>query len=293
VSQEPRAQPRGAPRRRLGGSLAVAAVLVAAGLLFAVSARTAGGTELRADRADLPALIRAEQARVETRSEQVANLRQQVDADTERVSTYDSTVARLQRQIDAEQPLAGLAPVRGPALRVTLNDAPRNLPVPAQAHPDDLVVHQQDVQAVVNAMWAGGAEAVMLQDQRVIATSAVRCVGNTLILQGRVYSPPYTVTAMGDVAGMRRALDDSPDIIIYKQYVDAYGLGWDEHDLGTATFPAFAGPLAMRYVRQPAAAAPTASSTSSPLAASPASSPSLPPGPSSGPPSTPSHSPLG
>jgi len=255
---------RRARRRGVGGSLAVGAVLAAAGLLFAVSATTARGTELRADRADLPALIRAEQARVETRSQQVENLREQIEAQTERVSTYDSTVAALQKQIDAAEPDAGLAPMRGPAIQVSLDDAPRNVPVPAQAHPDDLVVHQQDVQAVVNALWAGGAEAMMLQDQRVIATSAVRCVGNTLLLQGRVYSPPYTVTAVGDVAGMRRALDDNPDIIIYKQYVDAYGLGWDEKTLGTRTLPAFTGSLGLRYVQQPPSPSPSSSSPPSP-----------------------------
>ena len=69
---------------------------------------------------------------------------------------------------------------------------------PGGLGPDDLVVHQQDVQAVVNALWRGGADGVQVMDQRLIATSAVRCVGNTLILQGRVYSPPFTVTAVGD-----------------------------------------------------------------------------------------------
>ena len=55
--------------------------------------------------------------------------------------------------------------------------------------PDDLVVHQQDVQSVVNALWAGGAEAMMIMDQRVVNTSAVRCIGNTLLLQGRRTRP--------------------------------------------------------------------------------------------------------
>ena len=80
---------------------------------------------------------------------------------------------------------AGTQPVEGPAVVVELNDAK----IPSDQLPegigvDDIVVHQQDVQAVVNALWAGGAEAMMLMDQRVISTSAVRCVGNTLILQG-------------------------------------------------------------------------------------------------------------
>lgn len=55
--------------------------------------------------------------------------------------------------------------------------------------PDDLVVHQQDIQAVLNALWSAGAEAVQMQDQRISATSAPRCVGNTLLLDGRTYSP--------------------------------------------------------------------------------------------------------
>ena len=89
-------------------------------------------------------------------------------------------------------------------MRVRLDDAKLvSGEVPDGADPDDYVIHQQDVQAVVNALWAGGAEAMMLQDQRVISTSAVRCVGNTLILQGRVYSPPYVITAIGDPPAMQ------------------------------------------------------------------------------------------
>ena len=96
---------------------------------------------------------------------------------------------------------------------------------------------------MVNALWAGGAEAMMLQDQRVISTSAVRCVGNTLILQGRVYSPPYVITAIGDRRGgcARRSTAD-PAVEIYRQYVDAVGLGYEVEDqAGRATFPAYTG----------------------------------------------------
>ena len=86
-----------------------------------------------------------------------------------------------------------------------MSDAPRDADgnYPAGVDPDDLVIHQQDVQSVVNAMWAGGAEAMMIMDQRVLTTSAVRCIGNTLLLQGRTYSPPFVVTAIGDAEGMR------------------------------------------------------------------------------------------
>ena len=120
---------------------------------------------------------------------------------------------------------------------------------------DDLVVHQQDVQAVVNALWAAGAEAMTLMDQRVISTSAVRCVGNVLILQGRVYSPPYTVTAIGDPAALERALERSSALRIYREYVDAVGLGYEVTRSRSVTMPAFDGPVALDHITSPAGVA--------------------------------------
>ena len=117
------------------------------------------------------------------------------------------------------------------------------------AAPDDLVVHQQDIDAVLNALWSGGAEAIQMQDQRIVATSAPRCVGNTLLLNGRTYSPPYTVTAIGDTAAMRTALDEAPLVRLYKQYVIRFGLGYTEQPLSEAAVVGSSGPMRMRYAR--------------------------------------------
>ena len=130
----------------------------------------------------------------------------------------------------------------GPAVEVTLDDAHRSLDsLPEPYTADDIVVHQQDVQAVVNALWASGAEAMMIQDQRVISTSAVRCVGNTLILQGRVYAPPYTIKAIGDVPRMQAGLDADRSIQIYMDYVNDLGLGWSVQTHAGEEFPAYSG----------------------------------------------------
>lgn len=99
---------------------------------------------------------------------------------------------------------------------------------PRDASPDDLVVHQQDIQAVLNALWSAGAEAIQMQDQRIIATSVPRCVGNTLLLNGRTYSPPYTITAIGNAAAMQAALAAAPLVTLYKQYAVRFGLGYQE-----------------------------------------------------------------
>jgi hypothetical protein len=153
---------------------------------------------------------------------------------------------------------AGLAAVHGPALTVELNDAPREsrhgpyppgIPAPG---PDDLVVHQQDVQAVVNALWAGGAEAMTIMGRRVTALTAVRCVGNTLLLHGEVFSPPFRITAIGGAAALHAALRDSPQISIYQQYVAAYRLGYHVDEVADVRMPAYDGPLTPAHSGDPA-----------------------------------------
>ena len=83
---------------------------------------------------------------------------------------------------------------------MTLNDSPlwENMvdSSGSAANINDYVVHQEDVEAVVNALWAGGAESMMIMDQRVLFNSAVICQGNVLLLQGKKYSPPFTVSAI-------------------------------------------------------------------------------------------------
>jgi uncharacterized protein YlxW (UPF0749 family) len=196
----------------------------------------------------MPDLIRAQTRQNARAAERVRGLQSEVDQLSAQRNPGDLRVMQLTRQANALMVEAGTQEVRGPAVVVELNDAK----IPADQLPegvgvDDIVVHQQDVQAVVNALWSGGAEAMMVMDQRLIATSAVRCVGNTLILQGRVYSPPFRITAMGNPAALLRALDASPQIAIYRQYVDAYGLGYEVRTSPERTFPAYSGSVNLEY----------------------------------------------
>lgn len=236
-------------RRPISALVAEFVVLTAAGFLFVTSAYTANGTQLRNDLPDAVSRLRAEQARYLERAQQVAALRREIEQLTAEAAEGNGAVAALQKQSDPLLALAGVRQVQGAGLTVTLDDAPRTGSLHGDVRPDDLVVHQQDVQAVVNALWAGGARAIQLMDQRVIATSAVRCVGNTLILQGRVYSPPYRVTAVGDVTRMQQALAESNHINIYRQYVQAFGLGWSVVPRSSITIPGYSGPLELQHAK--------------------------------------------
>ena len=229
-------------RRPTLWSAVVPLVALGAGALFATSAATARGTDLRSSGTDLAGLIRSETRQNAVAAGQLQQLQSEVDRLSGQQAPGDLRVSQLTAKADALALAAGTQPVRGAVVEVSLDDA-KDIPNPL---PDDVpldyyVVHQQDVQAVVDALWQGGAEAMMLMDQRVISTSAVRCVGNTLILQGRVYSPPYRIRAMGDPAALRRALEDNPAVRDYRDWADELGLGYDVQTKLDATFPAYAG----------------------------------------------------
>ena len=228
------------PSRRAKTILVTAAAALA-GFLFVASGITADGTNLRTGGLeDLRSLVL-------DRADKVGVLQSEVD--TLATEVNDLSITRvdpaLSAQISQLEQATGLTPVSGSALRISLDDAPREsgTPLPSGAVPDDLVVHQQDVQSVVNAMWRGGATAVQVMDQRIISTSAIRCVGNTLLLQGRVYSPPFVITAVGNTSELQQALNDEPGVSLYREYVERFNLGWDVSILNQTTIPAWQGSI--------------------------------------------------
>ena len=104
---------------------------------------------------------------------------------------------------------------------------------------------------MVNALWAGGAEAMTIMGIRVISTSAVRCVGNTLLLHGRTFSPAFVITAIGNVSSMRDALDTSPGVLLFRQAARAWNLGYTVGDPQDVTLPAYDGPTGLTHATSP------------------------------------------
>ena len=244
--------PRRRSRRGTTWSTLTPVVLVLAGLLFTTTATTANGTDLRNDRRpELTGLIGERKREVAEAQQRAARLREDIEAQTRRQADTDVGVADERTRGDASRSRAGLTALHGPGLVVRLDDAPRRPDGsrPPGARPDDLVVHQQDVQAVVNALWSGGAEAMTIMEVRVITTSAVRCVGNTLLLDGRVYSPPFEITAIGDQTSMQRALDGAEGVRLFKEAVVNFGLGYQVRAEADVLVAAYDGSVALDSAR--------------------------------------------
>jgi uncharacterized protein YlxW (UPF0749 family) len=237
-------------RRPSGWAVLVPVVALAAGLLFATSERTAQGTDLRGGGVvELSGLIAQRNGDIARQQAELAGVQRRIQQLTRQAATRDGAVAAAQSSGDDGALSAGLVGLTGPGVEITLDDAPPRPDgtLPADARPDDLVIHQSDVQAVVNAVWAAGADGVAIMNKRLVATSAVRCVGNVLLLQGRTYSPPFVITAIASGPAVRAQLAASPQVAILQQAVDAFGLTFTVHDRSSVALPAYTGPLDMQY----------------------------------------------
>lgn len=222
-----------------------------AGALFVTTSINAEGLDLRESSiTDLNHVVRSERDHVTEQQDLVTGLTYEVSALSRQVS--DAQVEELQAQIDQLRRPAGFTPVSGPGLTVTLTDAPKSAIDAARASPggldpNELVVHQQDIQAVVNALWAGGAQAMTIQDQRVISTTGIKCVGNTVMLHGVPYSPPYRISAIGNTADLQASLDRSDYVDAYLTFVDTYGLGYQVETEQRLDFLGYQGISTLKY----------------------------------------------
>jgi uncharacterized protein YlxW (UPF0749 family) len=235
--------------RSIGWRAVAPVAMVIAGTLFVTSWVSSGGEDLRAGRYDdLPGLAAAQARELESLREEQERLAAEVDELTAGLSTSIGAREAQQEARAAERP-AGLDPARGPGVQITLTDAPDAVEDTITDNVSNLVVHQQDIQAVVNALWAGGAEAVTIQDQRVVSTTGIRCVGNTVVLHDVPYAPPYVIRAIGPTDDMLASVNESPFIGFYLEAVAAYQLGWDVEVVEDMQLPGYGGSIELDYAR--------------------------------------------
>ena len=243
----PAPRPRGG-RSRSAWRFGTPVVVLLCGGLFVVSAASSDGTDLRPGRyTDLAALVQDESDEYDALRQEVSDLDAQV-ADLS-AAMSDRDVNRYHRKIAQLKDPAGLEPRSGPGVTITLSDAPEDLINTTTGNVNDLLVHQQDIQAVVNALWQGGATAVTIAGQRVVSTTGIKCEGNAVQLQGVPYPQPYVIEAVGDQGDLLTAIEDDEYVSYYRQLSadPDYALGWELELADSITAPAYDGLLDLSF----------------------------------------------
>ena len=225
-------------------------VAILSGALFVVSAESSEGTDLRPGRyTDLSAIVSSESRDVAGLKDRAAGLNAQVQALTAQVGS--KKVDELTAKVRELQGPSGREPVTGSGVTVTLSDAPESVREDSDIDVNYLLVHQQDIQAVVNAMWLGGAKAVTIAGQRVITTTGIKCSGNAVRLHGIPYGQPYVISAVGDHGDLNDALMGSNYLQIYREQAanPDIAVGWDLKFENLISAPGYEGPIDLFYAK--------------------------------------------
>jgi uncharacterized protein YlxW (UPF0749 family) len=180
-----------------------------------------------------------------------ATLRRQVAEERDADLGASSAGTAAAREVRRLEEAVGVSPVVGPALNVTVADARQPSP-PAMAATTDASsrVSDQDLQEVVNALWAAGAEAIAINGQRLSPTTAIRTAGAAILVDFRPLLSPYVVTAIGDPPTLQARFADSAIAARFHTYSAVYGLGFHVSRSSRVTLPAADG-LTPRYAVTP------------------------------------------
>jgi uncharacterized protein YlxW (UPF0749 family) len=180
--------------RSKSAQVSIAVVCLVLGIMLAVQYRASqdyAGYNTGRD-SDLTINLKKVTEERNSLAKEVVDLREKLS----NVRKSDQAMADLQEELQKANMAAGQIPVTGPGIIVTLNDSTRTLQ-PGE-DPNDLLVHDRDILIVVNELKASGAEAISVNDERLVSMSEIRCAGTTILINSTKIAPPFTIKAIGD-----------------------------------------------------------------------------------------------
>ncbi|QSQ09741.1 hypothetical protein H0A61_02121 [Koleobacter methoxysyntrophicus] len=178
--------------------------------------------------------------------EELNLLRQKMREYEEAAAQTDELAEALKKELERMRILAGITDVEGPGIIVLLDDS--KIPHQVGENPNLFLIHDDDILKVVNELFAAGAEAVSINEQRLISTSEIRCVGPTISINNIKFSPPYVIKAIGNPKTLEASLKLRGGVI---ETLHAWGIEATIKIQENVLVPGYKGPIKFEYA-QPA-----------------------------------------
>ena len=150
----------------------------------------------------------------------------------------------LQEKLDKYNKLLGYTELTGQGIIVTLDDG--DLPALNQKMATDYIVHDGDIVQVINDLRNAGAEAISVNNQRIVNTSAVSCIGNVVKINGEKVGAPYTISAIGHPDVLYSAMKIPGG---YLDLLNKYGVKVSNEKSNEITVPKYEGTYNFSYMK--------------------------------------------
>jgi len=148
------------------------------------------------------------------------DLKKQIDAYQNDIAKFREEAVQhsgyseiLLEQLNRAELIAGLVDVKGPGITITLNDNQNRSAGGNALNASESLIHDEDIRRVINELCAAGAEAIAVNDSRIISTSAIRCVGPSILINDEKMTPPYVIYAIGKADQLEAAMNLNGGVI--------------------------------------------------------------------------------
>ena len=177
----------------------------------------------------------------------LANLRGELTERQQAAAANTDRLEALKAELDRQKLLAGLTPVQGLGVLVTLDDS--KVRIPSGADPNAFIIHEYDLRDVVNLLWMAGSEAIAINDERLVSNSSIYCLGSTVMVNGTRLSPPFAIRAIGNPKVQQGYLRNPSYLKDLKEKQRLYGLRFDVESASIIRLPAYAGGFLIQHAR--------------------------------------------
>jgi len=165
--------------------------------------------------------------------DEIKNL--QVNIENAQSESQNSTLTKSEvSDLNNKKALAGLTKLNGRGIIVTLDDSKSG------ATSEDSIVHAADLRDVENLLWGSGAEAISINNQRVVINTAIDCIVNTILVNNIRLTTPFRIEAIGNQDLMYNKLSNSNNLSSIHQR-KASGLIFNIEKNNDITVPIFDG----------------------------------------------------
>jgi uncharacterized protein YlxW (UPF0749 family) len=236
--------------RNTGRGLSILVVGLTLGLLLSLSWRAPGQDDaIAVDRgsSQIWRSIDRLEAEQQTLKATLSQLRQELTDRQQAAAANTDRLHALTSALEQQQLLAGLTPVQGPGVLVTLDDS--LVQIPPGADPNAYIIHEYDLRDIVNLLWMAGSEAIAINDERLVGNSSLYCVGSTVMVNNTRLAPPYVIRAIGNARVQQDYLRNPAYLQDLKQKQRQYGLRFDVEAIARLTLPAYTGGFFIQHAR--------------------------------------------
>jgi uncharacterized protein YlxW (UPF0749 family) len=192
--------------------------------------------------------IRHLEAEQEELKENIGRMREQLDEYRRELAANTEMLKEINTKLEQQKMMAGLLAVEGPGIQVALDDSGIQS-APATADSNDYLIHEYDLRDVINLLWLAGSEAIAINDERIVATTSIYCVGSTVMVNNTLLSPPYFIQAIGNSITQEDVLRNPAYLKEIKRRAELYGVQFEVNRKEMLTLPAYKGGFPIHYAR--------------------------------------------